>query len=611
MGSRDRIQSPFDESEGLALKVRCKGRCLSRPSRAAILFGGMFFSILQSPALASGNAPTKATIAGVALDQLQGRGAAVRFVEHEAENAVTNATLIGPDRTFTTLPSEASGRRAVLLQKSGDYVEFTLDRPANAITVRYALPDGRDGMGHDSTLGVYVAGERIGSLATTSRYGWFYGAYPFSNRPDLGKPHHFYDEARLLLERTLPAGARLRLMKSQRDGAPWYAIDLADFELVPPAKTRPAGALVITDFGADPSGKRDSWSSIGMAIAAARRRGVAVWIPPGTFKVSRHIIVDRVTIAGAGMWHAILRGKGIYGREAPRGSRSVELRDFALIGDVTERRDEKPLAGIGGALGGGSIIEDLWIQHHKVGVWLDGPLAGVSIRRLRILDNTADGLNLRRGVTNALVEHVFVRNSGDDGLAMWSHREANRNNAFRNNTVVAPILANGIAIYGGHNIEVSGNFVADTLTQGGGIHLGNRFDAVPLSGQIKDRDNLLVRAGSYDPNWRFGVGALWFYALDHPIAATIEVKGVRIEDSTLPALHLIGKRIQGVTFEDVNIRRAGSHALQVQSPGVAKFKNVRASGLVVGGQLECAKDFELIDLGHNSGWADRHDQPCN
>jgi hypothetical protein len=277
---------------------------------------------------------------------------------------------------------------------------------------------------------------------------------------------------------------------------------------------------------------------------------------------------------------------------------------------VTERKDKQRLAGIGGGIGGGSVIENLWIQHHKVGVWLDGPLDGVTLRRLRIVDNTADGLNFRRGVSNAVVEDSFIRNSGDDGLAMWSHREANRNNAFRRNTVVAPILANGIAIYGGRDIEVSGNLVADTLTQGGGIHLGNRFEAVPFSGRIAVQGNLIVRAGSFDPNWRFGVGGLWFYALDHPIAARIEVSDNDIEDSTLPALHFIGKRIEGIVFKDIRIRGAGSHAMQIQSAGRASFGSVRASGLRLGGTLECHDGFVLVDLGANSGWADKHHQPC-
>src|SRR3984957_15547424 len=108
----------------------------------------------------------------VALDPgvTAGIGAPLEFVEYEAENAVTNGRIVGPDRTFGTLVSEASGRRAVLLEAQGDYVEFTLSAPANALTVRYAVPDGPEGEPVDARLGVYAQNRRVGELAVTSRY---------------------------------------------------------------------------------------------------------------------------------------------------------------------------------------------------------------------------------------------------------------------------------------------------------------------------------------------------------------------------------------------------------------------------------------------------------
>ncbi len=71
----------------------------------------------------------------VALDPgvIAGVGAPLEFVEYEAENGATNGRFVGPDRTFATLSSEASGRRAVVLEGQGDYVEFTLSAPATAL----------------------------------------------------------------------------------------------------------------------------------------------------------------------------------------------------------------------------------------------------------------------------------------------------------------------------------------------------------------------------------------------------------------------------------------------------------------------------------------------
>ena len=76
--------------------------------------------------------------------QLHGRGARVGFTEYEAESGCYMGTEIGPSRAlYTIAAAEASGRRAVRLDRRGQYVEFTLARPANAVTVRYAMPNWR------------------------------------------------------------------------------------------------------------------------------------------------------------------------------------------------------------------------------------------------------------------------------------------------------------------------------------------------------------------------------------------------------------------------------------------------------------------------------------
>lgn len=95
------------------------------------------------PAAAPAPVVTRAALAPALV---AGRGAKVAFAEQEAENAVTDGTVIGPDRTAYTLPAEASGRKAVELTP-GEHVEFTLPSAANAITVRYSIPDAPGGGG--------------------------------------------------------------------------------------------------------------------------------------------------------------------------------------------------------------------------------------------------------------------------------------------------------------------------------------------------------------------------------------------------------------------------------------------------------------------------------
>jgi hypothetical protein len=366
--------------------------------------------------------------------------------------------------------------------------------------------------------------------------------------------------------------------------------------------SRPIGAVSVLDFGADPSGRNSSAGAFRAAIEAGRRTRRPVWIPAGTFRIGEQLTVDDVTIRGAGPWYSILTGEpvGLYGRAAPNPSRRVVLRDFAIIGNVHERVDNVSRSGVGGALGGGSVISNLWIQHEKVGIWLDGPMTGVRIANVRILDTLADGINLHRGVSNVIVEHNFIRGTGDDGIAEWSEHDVNHHLLFRRNTVVAPSLANGIALYGGREISVSDNLVSDSVTEGGGIHLGARFGSEPFSGSIKIAGNRILRSGCLDPHWQSGIGALWFYALDRPISARIVVRGLTISDSTQQAVQLKGRSITNLTMRDVEIQGA-EIALQVESSGQAILARSKASGIRQDDIVLPASGFVLSDGFGRSG----------
>jgi hypothetical protein len=555
--------------------------------------------------------PSAATVVALDPGATAGVGAPLDFAEYEAENAATNGRIVGPDRTFATLASEASGRRAVLLEGQGDYVEFTLSAPANALTVRYALPDGPEGKPVNARLGVYAQSRRIAEPAVTSRYCCYYGHYPFTKHPADGNGHHFFDHARILLDEVLPSGTVVRLTSDARSQA-WIAIDLVDFEMVPAPHRRPSRSLSVVDFGADPHGELDSREAFAKAIAAASRSRRPLWVPPGHFRLDGHVQVDRVEIAGAGPWYSVLQGDGvgIYGRDAPNPSQAVDIHDLAIIGQVNERDDHKALAGIGGALGGGSRIRNVFIQHVKVGLWLDGPFDGLIVRHVRVLDTTADGLNLHRGISGVIVEDSFFRNNGDDGIASWAEKLANHDIIIRHNTVVAPILASGVAIYGGHDIGVSDNLIADTLTEGGGLHLGNRFDAIPLSGKISLKGNMVVRGGSIDPRWHIGIGAVWLFALDAPIKAQIDLQTTTLLDSSQEAVLLFGRRIDGLVVNGLRVDRAGGSLIELRAGGSATLSGVRAIGIVEPTVRRCSDDFQLEWKGSNNGLISSSAQGC-
>ncbi|WP_418953299.1 glycosyl hydrolase family 28-related protein [Streptomyces cinnabarinus] len=588
-----------------------------------------------------------------------GRGADVDFEEQEAENARTDGEIIGPERSPYTLPSEASGRKAVKLLP-GQHVEFVLPRAANALTVRYSIPDAPRGGGITSPLRVAVSGRQQASMTLTSQYSWLYNQYPFTNDPQADllhpdwwvtecscvpaqaevppqfakpfRPMHFYDEQRVLLGQTFRAGERVRLTVPADSPAAWTVVDLLDSQLVKPAYVDRRGVNVL-HFGADPKGRRDAAPAIERAIDVARHTGRGVYIPAGTFRVDRHIVVDDVTIRGAGNWHTVIKGReveldepapdgslhtgvGFYGRSAADGgSRNVHLSGFTIEGDVRERIDTDQVNAIGGAMSD-STISGLYIHHTKVGLWFDGPMSGVRVTDNVITDQIADALNFHTGVTGSLVHNNFIRNTGDDGLAMWSEKSANADNVFSRNTVQSPTLANGIALYGGKDNTVSGNLVADPVREGSGLHAGARFGAEAFTGALEFTDNTTVRAGTLDLNWRIGLGSIWFYALDKSIDADVRVTGDHYLDSTYYAIMLVSEYsvkdrydIPNVHFKDIRVDGTGTSVVSARVKGSATFENVDARHVGAVGVNNCGSfnfpatgsEFGLADRGGNDG----------
>ncbi len=507
---------------------------------------------------------------------------------------------------------------------AGQYVEFTLTGDTNALTVRYSIPDAPGGGGIRAPIDVTVNGKHRQTMTFTSEYAWLYGMYPFSNDhnvdPNPGwwkpepdpvakpfRPNHFYDEQRLLLGKEYHAGDTVRFEVPKGTNAAWYVIDLVDFENVPKPAHKPHNALSVLAFGADPTGRRDSSDAFDAANAAAKAGDKSVFIPKGAYQVNRHIAVDDVTIRGAGNWWTIIRGTlkqlpepapdgsthsapGFYGKSAQDGgSRNVHLSDFAIESDVRERSDTDQVNGIGGAMGGGSTIERLYIHHTKVGMWFDGPFDGLTVRDNIVIDQIADGINLHRGISNVRVTNNFIRNTGDDGLAMWSQyvsdaaRDADHNNVFDFNTVQTPVLANDIAIYGGRDNAVTDNLVADPVREGSALHAGARFGATKFEGTLTFARNTTVRGGVHELNWNIGLGTIWFYVLEGSMNARIDVTDSNLLDNTYDAFMFVADwpvkdthDITNVHFKNIKVDGTGTSVVNARAAGWATFENVDA-----------------------------------
>ncbi|MEU0050848.1 discoidin domain-containing protein [Streptomyces sp. NPDC006309] len=544
-------------------------------------------------ALAAGMLVTLAPAAHAAA------GATLPFTSVEAESAATTGTRIGPDYTQGTLASEASGRQAVRLT-AGQRVEFTVPRASNALNIAYNVPDGQSG-----ALNVYVNGVRLArTLPVTSKYsyvdtGWITGA----------RTHHFFDNARLLLGQNVQAGDKIAVEPTGTQ----VTVDVADFEQVAPAATQPAGSVSVVSKGADPSGNGDSTQAFRDAIAAAQ--GGTVWIPPGDYRLTSALSgVQNVTLQGAGSWYSVVHTSRFVDQSGSSGN--VHIKDFAVIGEVTERVDSSPDNFVNGSLGPNSSVSGMWIQHLKVGLWLTGNNDNLVVENNRILDTTADGINLNGTAKGVRVRNNFLRDQGDDALAMWSLYSPDTDSSFENNTVSQPNLANGIAIYGGTDIAVRNNLVSDTNALGSGIAISNQkfLDPFsPLAGTITVSGNTLVRTGAMNPNWNHPMGALRVDSYDSAINATVNITDTTITDSPYSAFEFVSGGGQGYPVRNVNVtgatvRNTGTVVVQAEAQGAATFKNVTATQVGAAGVYNCpypanSGSFALTDGGGNSGWS--------
>jgi hypothetical protein len=575
---------------------------------------------------------------GVELDNLAltataapaARGATLPYTTYEAESGTTTGQKLAPGRGYTTDVAEASGRSAVKLTGTGQYVDVTLTAPANAITVRASIPDSSGGGGLTAPLAVSAGGTNIGDLTLTSRYSWMYGPYPFTGGPGGERPHRFFDDSRLLLDKTYPAGTVLRLTKATAATA-FVTVDLVDAEVAAPALTAPAGYVDVTTKGATAGDTSDDSNAFRAAISDAQNTSAkGVWIPAGKFTLASKVeFAGGVAVRGAGMWRTTLQGVNRKGGFLLTGGNNTQLADFTIDGDNEVRDDSGGDAGIEGDFGTGSLIQNVAINHTKVGLWINGRTNGLEIAGVRVRNTMADGINVTvnetGGSSNVRVEQSTLRNTGDDAMALWSRGFGPfdvTNSVFAFNTVALPILANGAAIYGGTGNRIEDNLISDTVFNGAGIEVGSRFTKTDMTGTATVQRNTLTRTGSH--HWDFGthIGAVWIWAAqeDGNMTGRIDVRDLQVDSSSYQGMYVsYARQVANLVLDNVKFTgtgantsgengtsNAGSHGMQFDAvSGSGQFGNVTVTGLSGSGSLGISNpggQFVVTKGSGNSGW---------
>jgi hypothetical protein len=545
----------------------------------------------------------------IIIPKIKNRGAKLPFIQYEAENAATNGVILGPNRKFKEIPNEASNKMAVNLDSTDDYVEFTLKEKTNSLVIRYCIPDSNGGKGLTYPLSLYVNGTYKQDIILTSEYAWVYGRYPWSNNPELKYPRYFFDEVNILLPE-IPAGSKLKLQRDSKEKIDFCIIDLIDTEVVGDPLTMPENFLSITDFGAVPDDGKDDNDAFNACLKSAIEQKKGVWMPAGVFNFSSsQRYIGNVVLRGAGMWHTVMKvdGNTFWGN-----GNSFEMHDFAIYGNTKFRIDTIAEDGFRGGAGRGSLIENIWFNHLKVGVWSESNTDGLIIRNCRFRNLMADGINFCLGTKNSIVENCHFRGTGDDAIAMWSatyngNLLPSENDTARFNTIQCPWLANGIAIYGGRNHTVEDNVIYDTIVNGAGININTNYNPVPFSGFITVQKNTLIRCGSYTDKYKSPTkGAICICTSgSRGIEADLTMKDIEIYDASYDAITFEGtNRVLNAKFENILINGAGKWGIRAagKSAGLASFTNVKIQNAVSGPVTVDSKTFTIEKKEGNVGW---------
>lgn len=526
-------------------------------------------------------------------------GATMPYTTVEAESGATGggAQVVGPNRRIGDLAGEASGRKAVTLKQTGQYVEFTTPVATNTLVTRFSIPDAPGGGGTNAKLNVYVNGQKTKPFDLTSRYAWLYGpeAAPV-NDPGAGPARHIYDEAQLDLGRTVPAGSKIRLQKDA-DNPSTYAIDFVDFEKAAAAPNPDRQAFV------EPAGfgHQDVQNALDRARMDTTGTIKGVYLPPGDYQTSSkfQVYLKPVKVIGAGPWftrfHAPAGQQNTdVGFRAADGADGSTFAGFAYFGNYTSRID-----GPGKVFDfqriSGITIESIWAEHMVCLYW-GADTDRMTIRNNRIRNTFADGLNMTNGSSDNLVTNNEARATGDDSFALFSALDSGggeqTHNVYENLTSKLTWRAAGLAVYGGQLNTFRNVRVVDTLVYSG-VTISSLDFGIPMNGFGPGRttfENLgIERAGGHFWNGQTFPG-IWLYSASKPFRA-IRVNGATITDPTYHGImfqtNYVGQQpqnpVQDTELSDVTVSGAKKSGDEYnERSGFGIWANEAAGGPAVG-----------------------------
>ncbi|MEQ8472150.1 MAG: sugar-binding protein [Marinoscillum sp.] len=554
-----------------------------------ILLLVLFFSLSGSVAQAQGD--------GLPRGAFQ-----MPYTRYESDATSQSQALAHTDYDFLpdVAAAEASSQHYLGLNSDGDFVQWTVNEFADGVTLRFTIPDNSTGDGNQGALNVYVNGALDQTITLNSYWAFHYlnkfqGAQG-GNAPNQGfsEVRMYFDDINFKLNTPLSPGSTIRLEKT--GGSPFeYGIDFIEIEEIDPIKGPPANYLSVTDapYNANGNDQVDDLAAFHACLADANAQGKNMYIPAGKYYLDGQFRLNasNIKVQGAGIWHTELFFSSDLAFSGGVKARADNL-EFSDVHVTTNNNDRfcpdderipgwnepyKGYKGIFGTWGSYSVIKNVWVEHFETGMWFadyDWAVEGASqpditnnllVTNARIRNNYADGVNFAEGSNNCTVEHTNIRNSGDDGFAVWSsdafgHGTPGSNNTLQFSTVENVWRAGGVAFHG-----ADGHGVNHVLIRDGRGCAGIRFtDTFPGFKFLQNNQSVMsnitiINHGTTYDLFNEEIGAIY-------LSGAAGLWNVYWED-----IDLINSQRHAITLEGGPYQNIEFHSLKVDGTGLDPY----------------------------------------
>jgi len=506
------------------------------------------------------------------------------YVRYEADQGtINNASITSKSFKQSDLQSEASDRVCVNMNSGGASVTWNVKSAGDGLVVRYSIPDGQSG-----ALDVYANNSYVGTLNLTTYYSWEYlssNGNPNNAGVVNTNPKMRFDEVRMKLPSKILAGGTLKLVWKSGN----ISLDFAELEPVPAAVGAASGDVYYSGNGSDLQNVIDV------------NGGKTIYLPSGVYNVNRELYfgVANTTLKGAGMWYTEVHFTNTTANNGGLHGNANNISYSGLYLTTVRNSRSNSYKGINGVYTSGSTITNVWVEHFECGAWIGqynsiGPAIadGFRMSNCRFRNNYADGTNLSKGTSNAIVEHCSYRNNGDDDMAVWSQNNQEcRNNTFQYNTVENSWRASGCAIYGGYSNTAHDLLIKDQVEAG--LRVNNSFAGSPFNtgGMHKFYNIQLVGCGTYNDLFNTSVGAI-------DIVCN-KVAGTRINNVTFSCINIIDSKNDAIYLKKLN--GEGFYNLIFQNitvNGTGREYPYNSAGLSNGGN----RGYMVLFWGYPSGY---------